>query len=166
MTDAASGSSLGVIDPLRLSILDAVEIITRSQQRVMAILAPMIGEDLQGFVEPDVIGSPPMLEAYAAYREGERLFKEEDGVSEDAVELFRRAAQLDITWALPLMRMHAAAIPFRYGGRRPGFNVGALLDSIQTTLEGMQATLSSYEHAWVESKPGRHNVPLTQSLPA
>lgn len=166
LTDVVVGRSLGDIDPLRVAISDAEEIVMQSQRRVMECFAPMIGEDLQGFIEQETIGSPPTLDAYVAYREGELIFIEEEGVSEDAVELFRRAAQLDNTWTLPLVRMHAALRPFQFAGRRPRFNTGVLMDSVQTVLEGLSTVLSPYERAIVESEQGRHNVLHARRLPA
>jgi tetratricopeptide (TPR) repeat protein len=137
LTDAERGRSLGTIDPLRGSLASTTEIISDVQQRVMVSLSVRFDRfsDMG-----DVVGEPPTFETYRAYTNGwEHQLRLEYAA---ALPFYRRAFELDSTWAQPLLRMRQALL-----------NVGTSVqvDSVVRLLEGLWEELTPYEQAVTQS---------------
>ncbi len=138
VTDARQGSSLGSLTPVGGSRAAAGEAIAELQQQVMGFLALNFDEALSEI--GDLGRRPPSFDAYQAYIRGfehQRLIE-----YADALPFFRRAYELDSTWAQPLIRMRAALV-----------NVGTVAqqDSVVNLLEGMWDYLTPYEQALTNS---------------
>jgi DNA-binding SARP family transcriptional activator len=134
VTDVARGRRLGSIDPFREPREFESEMIGQAQQRVMSLLAVRFDEALS-----DVLiaaGGPPTFEAYQAFRDAAaRAFS---GDFEGAEPRIRRAAELDTTWAQPLIRL---AVWLRVLDRL------SERDSVLRVLERFDGRLSAYDDA-------------------
>ncbi len=138
VTDAARGRPLGVVDPVRGSRSSVSEIIINAQERVMAFLAIRY-EDLFDWA-PGAIGEPPTFEAYEAFDQGRRE-QIRLGGSQQAILHYRRAFELDSSWAQPLLRMSSALW---------GLGRFAEHDSVVRILENFGDRLTPYDRAEVQ----------------
>jgi DNA-binding SARP family transcriptional activator len=134
VANVARGRVLGIIEPLRAPREFESEIIINAQQRVMGLLALSFDEKFSDLAI--TIGGPPSFAAYQAYRMA--LTRHLRGDFVGAEQYFQRAAELDTTWAQPLIRL-AKGLE----------NVGKLAerDSVLGVLERFEGRLSAYEEA-------------------
>ena len=144
VTDVRRGRPLGTLEPIRGSRLSDRELLTEVQQRVAGLLA--IRFDEISSATADAIGRPPKYEAYKEFCEVRAFDLTGDPRSAEAIEYMRRAAELDSTWAQPLITM---AIVLMNEGR-PGE-----ADSVLTVLEGFGDRLTPYERAAVRGRRAR-----------
>jgi tetratricopeptide (TPR) repeat protein len=137
VTDAARGRPLGVVEPVRGSRSSVSEIITDTQQRVMAFLAIRYDESYEW--APGAIGEPPTFEAYEAFQAGIR--EHFTGRMREAIPHYQRAFRLDSSWAQPLLRMSACLwVLSRYAEH----------DSVVSILEGFGDRLTPFDAAEVQ----------------
>ena len=145
VSDALRGRLLGSPPPIAGHRDAQRELIGEVQQQVMVFLAATFDERLVGLA-PNLMSAAPSFEAYQAFLRG---FERHTALDyEGAISDYKRALQLDPTWAQPAIRMKAA---IAQGGTR------AEHDSLMILLEGLWDKLSQYERAVVESFRARDN---------
>jgi tetratricopeptide (TPR) repeat protein len=137
VNDAVRQRLLGSIDPLIGSRDSTSDVVGRLQQQVMGFLALRIDERLAAPAE--LAGNPPPYEAYEAFDEGMERFL--GGQQQEAQPFFRRAIELDSTYAEALM-----FLTFSH------FNNGELAqaDSVLNVMEGIGERLTPYYRAYWE----------------
>jgi tetratricopeptide (TPR) repeat protein len=144
VTDAVRGTLLGSIDPLRASRAAESDVIAGTQQRVMAFLATRFEDRLADWAA--AFGQPPSYEAYAAFLQGYQHTMNRE--YEDAIPYYRRAFELDSTWAAPLFRLRSAL--WLLGLRSLEPSLFAEADSVVRIVEGFGEWLTPYEQAVVQ----------------
>lgn len=94
VTDVRADRVIAAPPPISVSADSAEAAIRELRDRILGSLA--IQRDPELSLLPGVLGSPPLLEAYRAYEQGERLFDQQD--YEAASEEYARAFALDTTF--------------------------------------------------------------------
>jgi tetratricopeptide (TPR) repeat protein/tRNA A-37 threonylcarbamoyl transferase component Bud32 len=153
VTDAVRGRPLGVVDPARGSRSSVSEIISDTQERVMAFLA--IRHEAVHDWAPGAIGEPPSFEAYEAYTEGRRA--QDAGQAQEAIQHYQRAFVLDSSWAQPLIRLSSLL----WGTGRFTEH-----DSVVRVLESFGSQLTPFDRAEVQFHRAVSNGDLMQALAA
>ena len=142
VNDAVDGTILGSIDPLSGSRVSPSEVLGDLQQQVMGFLAVQYDDRLAA--PADLAGTPPSFEAYQAYSQGLAEYLQYGGSG--GREHFRRAFELDSTWAEPLL-----FLVLTHWNVREVVEADSLLDLI----EGRMTTLTPYYQAYFEYFRGR-----------
>jgi tetratricopeptide (TPR) repeat protein len=147
VTDVAEGRLLGTVGPVVGARAATREAIAEVQQRVMGLLAMRADEFRSHWEEADWAkesGNPPTFEAWQAMQEAPSQLDRQSLL--DAVEHYRRAAELDTTWADPLimlaLRLMALGQPQE-------------ADSVLSLLEARGDQLTPYERASVQTRRAR-----------
>ena len=135
--DEVRGSSLGPIDPVKGPLDPPEAVLVEARARLLGFLASRFDERLISFV-----GSPVRPPIYAAYSEASQgLEAYVRGDFADAEQRFRRAYQLDSTFASPLV---LASISLSNRGEF------AAADSLLDVLQRLRPRLSIHQQHWVD----------------
>ena len=139
--DSRSGSRLGNVQPSTAPIDSPMVGIDGIRQRVMGTMATLANRRATGLAVSDV---PPSYEAYTAFMRGEDEFLRYR--YEQALVHYARAAELDPSYAAPLVR--AAYAQTNLGRWRQA-------DSVVRLLETGTRKLSEYERVYLERAKAR-----------
>ena len=139
VSDAWRGRLLGSPPPMTGNRNAQQDLIGEVQQQVMVFLSSTFNEQLEG-LSPNLMSKAPSYEAYQAFLRG---FERHTALDyEHAIPYYKRAIELDSTWAQPVIRLKAAAAEVGTTAER---------DSATMLLERLRGGLSQYEQAVLES---------------
>ncbi len=139
VNDAWRGRSLGSPPPMIGSLHDQRELIGEVQQQAMVYLAATFDDRLEGLT-PDFMSKAPSFDAYQEFVRGLEHHMERE--YRDAIGHYKRAIELDSTWAQPAIRMRAAVAEV---------GTEAENDSVMMLFDRLWDRLSEYEKAVVQS---------------
>jgi tetratricopeptide (TPR) repeat protein len=138
ISDAATGSVLQSVEPVRAAADQPARALELLQQRVMAAVAGVLDTRVAAFTGPP--GSPPSYAAYQAFVAGQETYWQGRSAAE-AATLFRRAFDADTSF-LP------AAVWLGFVGAN-GAGCG-LTDSVGAALAPRQEALASFDRLTLE----------------
>jgi TolB-like protein/tetratricopeptide (TPR) repeat protein len=137
LTDPATGTLVGVPEPIRTQAANPAEGLSRLRARLMGLLALQLDERLGSFAaESD---QPPTFAAYQAFSEGMDAYVRTEFKS--ALASFLHAHELDSTFVTPLVY---AANCYTNVKNYPA------ADSVWALLSRRTGALSQYDRYWVE----------------
>jgi serine/threonine-protein kinase len=136
LTDASDGEVLGAVSTSTSARGEPMTAINTMRSRVMGALAAAGG--IEG-TSVAAVSAPPSFAAYREFVRGEDAFRR--GAFKEAIDHYRRAASMDTTYVVPLVRM---AYSYNNLGECP------VTDSIGRILNARRELLSAFEGLYLD----------------
>ena len=131
LVNAGDGSLLRALPPVRAAAADPLAGVDRLRREIVGALAAVVDPR---YDPVDDARSPPSYEAYLALIRGDEAAN--SGAPDRAVAEYRKAAAVDSTYALPLLRI--AITSFNAGRCERVDSIAAVLDRRQTYLSPLE----------------------------